>query len=278
MKKILRRLLGGAMGVWVKFERMKRCLGVRQTFRVWRQERRLPAGQLLSVQLIGDDTAVQLRARSSDLEVLLKVFSEREYDLPLQKKPQTILDGGANVGFAAVRFAQLFPDAKIVAVEPDLGNLALLKLNTARYQNIHVVDAALWSQDSFVELEDPGMAEHAFRVAGLASSGAPSLRRVRALSIGTVASEASVGGFDLVKLDIEGAEKEVLRDRTWLAPCQVLVVELHDRFVAGCSKQFYHAIDDFAGDYLMGENTIAFRRGWIADKFIEQGYWAASQT
>jgi hypothetical protein len=127
-----------------------------------------------------------------------------------------------------------------------------------------------------VELEDPGMAEHAFRVSGLAKTAAVSRRKVPALSLVSLAKMQGLTGFEMVKLDIEGAEKKVLSDAAWLSHCQVLVAELHDRFVAGCSKQFYLAIHDYDGDYLMGENTIAFRRGWISDKFIEQGYWAAS--
>ena len=56
---------------------------------------------------------------------------------------------------------------------------------------------------------------------------------------------------------------------------QVLIVELHDRFVAGCSRRFYQAIDGYDCDYLFGENTIAFKRGWLPDALNERGYWGS---
>ena len=283
MKSVLRKIVGKALATWTQFERMKRCLGFGQTVTLWYKERWNAPGTVLEVRVINVKTTLCLRARSSDLEVLLKVFSDREYDLPLEKTPSTVLDGGANVGYATVCFAEKFSHAKIIAVEPDRSNLEILRRNTATLTNILVVEAALWSHDTEVELEDPGMAEHAFRVAGLnkkpgSLSQASHKRAVRALCLNSLAIEAGVEGFEFVKLDIEGAEKAVLRDPRWLLHCQVLVAELHDRFVAGCSKQFYLAVEQFDGDYLIGENTIAFRRGWISEKYIDEGYWAASSS
>ena len=43
-------------------------------------------------------------------------------------QPATILDAGANAGFATVVLAHLFPAAKIIALEPDPANFALPKI------------------------------------------------------------------------------------------------------------------------------------------------------
>ena len=50
----------------------------------------------------------------------------------------------------------------MVAVEPDRDNFAILQKNTAGYASIAVFEAAIWSSDTQVELEDPGMDQHAF--------------------------------------------------------------------------------------------------------------------
>ncbi len=271
-RPLLRRLVSHALAFWTKFEALRRALGTTQALRVWHQHARLPRNQLISAQILGLAHPLWLRARSSDIEVLVKVFSDREYFLSLQKTPNSILDGGANVGYAAIFFAAQFPRAKIIAVEPDLGNLELLKRNIAPYPNIQFLDAALWCEDGEIELEDPGMEAHAFRIAGLTNVATKKLRTVRAVSIETLQDKYGLQGFDLVKLDIEGAEKQVLTG-AWLKQTQVLVVELHDRFVAGCSRRFYQAIDGYDGDYLFGENTIAFKRGWLPDALIDRGYW-----
>ena len=123
------------------------------------------AGQSITVRVRGVRHPLELRARSSDLDVLMKVFADRECELLSRQKPRSILDGGANVGFAAVYYAELYPEATVVAVEPDRDNFAILQKNTAGYASIAVFEAAIWSSDTQVELEDPGMDQHAFRVA-----------------------------------------------------------------------------------------------------------------
>jgi FkbM family methyltransferase len=261
------------LACWTKYEGLSRCLGRFHAVRVWWQHAYLPAGRLISAKVLKLNHALALRARSSDIEVLVKVFSYTEYSLPLQKVPCSILDGGANVGYAAIFFATEFPQATIVAVEPDAGNFEVLKRNVLPYTNIILVEAALWSNDGTIELEDPGMEAHAFRVAGLTDQATKKIRTVPSISITNVQKKYGLNGFDLVKLDIEGAEKEVLVG-DWHTTCQVLIVELHDRFVAGCSRRFYQAIGSYDGDYLFGENTIAFKRGWLPDRLIERGYWS----
>ncbi len=268
----LRRLASRAFAFWAKFAALKRPFGVYHALRVWTQHNWLAPDKIIIAQIIGLKYPIFLRSRSSDLEVLIKVFSYREYSLPLLKTPSSILDGGANVGFSALFFATQFPEAKIIAVEPDLGNLAVLKRNVAPYPNIQIVDAALWFENGSIELEDPGMDAHAFRISGLTDIRTKTIRLVRAVNIESLLLEYGIQRFDLVKLDIEGAEKQLLTG-SWVDQTQVLVVELHDRFVAGCSRRFYQAIDSYDGDYLFGENTIAFKRGWLPDALIERGYW-----
>jgi FkbM family methyltransferase len=269
IQKMIRALLWSR----VKWVRMRRCLSIGQTLRTWWMHRFAERDTPILLKL-KDGTPIFLRARSSDLEVLMKVFGEREYDLPLLQEPKAILDGGANVGYASLFFAMRYPKAKIYAVEPDAANLKLIEKNCAGHANIYVIPAALWFEDTELELEDPGMEAHAYRISGL-TKGDFAKKRTLARSITSLQTELGLAGFDLVKLDIEGAEREVLKDETWLANTHVLVSELHDRFVPGCSRRFYQAIHDFEGDYLLGENTIAFRRGWLPDSYIETGYWFA---
>ena len=274
---MLRSLASSTLAAWLKLTRLRSCLGLLQAVSAWWHHRFDPAGQSISVRVRGVRHPLVLRARSSDLDVLMKVFADREYALPLRQTPRSILDGGANVGFAAVYYAELYPEATVVAVEPDRENFAILKKNTASYTSIRVFEAAIWSSDTQVELEDPGMDQHAFRVGGLSQQSNASRRSVTALSIETLSARADVSGFDLVKLDVEGAEREILVNAGgWLPQSQVLIAELHDRFVPGCSKQFYIAVRGFDGDFVIGENTVAFRKGWLPDAYIEHGYWAAA--
>ena len=72
-----------------------------------------------------------LRDNKSDKPIFFQVFYEKQYDLygidfPDAKK---IIDGGANIGCASVYFSLRFPNAEILAIEPEKNNFELLKKN-----------------------------------------------------------------------------------------------------------------------------------------------------
>ena len=71
-----------------------------------------------------------------DLLVLRDVFVDGEYQLPARFRPRTIVDLGSNVGLSVAFFKLSYPDAAIVAVEPDLRTLALLEENTSSFKGV----------------------------------------------------------------------------------------------------------------------------------------------
>jgi hypothetical protein len=68
--------------------------------------------------------------------------------------------------------------------------------------------------------------------------------------------------IDLLKIDIEGAEKEVFRDASaWIDNVRMLVVELHEFVAIGCSRVFYAATGNFEVEWCKGENVYLARSG-----------------
>lgn len=61
-------------------------------------------------------------------------------------------DGGGNVGYAAMLFALIYPNAQIITVEPDKHNFAINKINTHRFPNVYAVNAGLWDKDAYIDL------------------------------------------------------------------------------------------------------------------------------
>jgi hypothetical protein len=108
---------------------------------------------------------VHLRVRTSDVSLYKDILLTGEYGVQLPRPPRTIVDAGANVGLATVYYANKYPLAKIVAVEPEPTNYAALLKNVALYTNVIPIKAALWSRDCRVHL-----------VAGLDSEPWPSGR------------------------------------------------------------------------------------------------------
>jgi hypothetical protein len=67
--------------------------------------------------------------------------------------------------------------------------------------------------------------------------------------------------IDLLKLDIEGSEKEIFSDGClWLEHIGAICLELHDRFKPGCSRTFFRAIDDFPIE-IWRDETVTVMRG-----------------
>ena len=81
--------------------------------------------------------------------------------------------------------------------------------------------------------------------------------------IKTVIAQIGADELDVVKLDIEGAEKEVFRAgfESWLPKTRLLIVELHDRMVPGCSKSLFDAVSKYDFDCeTRWENLIFYNK------------------
>lgn len=177
---------------------------------------------------------VFIRVRTSDMAVFREVLIDRIYDFSISE-PQTILDLGANCGLASVFYANKYPSARIMAVEPEHGNFVALKRNCGPYERILAIEGAVWSSDGTVSLghmsgEDPEFSQWDYQVR---SSGELT---AQAFTIETLARMAGVDSFDLIKCDIEGGEVELLSHTPWIRNVKTLVVELHDRFIPGCRE------------------------------------------
>lgn len=184
-----------------------------------------------------------LRPRSSDTATFEEIFIREEYAIPFAHRSiNTIVDIGANVGYTALYFAKQYPSAHIIALEPIRDNFSLLADNTSNYAGIEAMCAAAWSRDCDLQIEDDHSAYDSFRVteAGHETSGP-----VKAMTIRTLLAEHDLAEIDLLKIDIEGAEKELFNApdcRIWLDKIHILAIETHDRFQPGCSEAVANAL------------------------------------
>ena len=171
------------------------------------------------------------RGGSSDLANFDQIFGLRELSVPLKQPPRRMLDLGAYVGYAAVYLAHLFPEAEIVCVEPSPANFNVLTLNTAAYPRIRRLNGAVWSRSTRLavdghELGDWGTHFHA----------ANGTAGVEAWSVDDILRTVGWAHADLIKCDIEGAEREVFADRDarWHQDALCVTVETHDAWLPGC--------------------------------------------
>lgn len=180
------------------------------------------------------------RNSRADLGVLKEIFQRRNYDtanlvrandiveayreILLNDRTPLIVDAGANIGASVLWFSDVFPDAHIVAVEPDMDNARLLAKNTTGL-NLDARQAALGSGSGFAELIDHGFGEWAYRTK-INREG-----NIEMMSMADLISEKIAGGYVpfLAKIDIEGGEAELFSKNTdWVDLFYLLIVELHD--------------------------------------------------
>lgn len=206
-----------------------------------------------------------LRVPSSDVLAFDQIFIRQEYDFDVKRIPRTIIDAGANIGLASIYFSNKFPDAKIIAIEPEESNLEVLRRNIALYGNIILVCGALWHKNTKINLVDPSIGKWGFVAQAQDDAEkryGDSVCEVKGMTVDTIMREQGIDHIDILKIDIEGAEREVFRDSSsWIEKVDVLIIELHERMKPGCNRSFYNGTNGFDNEWLQGENIYLTRSG-----------------
>jgi FkbM family methyltransferase len=179
---------------------------------------------------------VHMRPGTADVAVVRDLMMKQPHlppDTAQLGDVRLVWDLGAHIGLAALDYSEHWPSARVVAVELEPHNAAICRLNLAPLGNrTEVIQAAVWSSDGQVRIAaEPAEADtNAFHAEPSGEGG----RAVAAMSLDTLlARTAGQRAVDLCKLDIEGAERHVLRENTdWAQQVRTLVVEVHDDYTA----------------------------------------------
>ncbi len=174
------------------------------------------------VKGVGD---LNLRPRTADAAVVSQVFSWLQYDTsPFPQHARLmqaygdilgrghrplILDLGANNGASARWFAREYPEASIVAVEPDADNARICRMNTEGYR-VEVVGAAIGGSPGHVSIDTATRASVSYTTTRSADG-----EGVPIVTVGQLLAERQ-GDQELfiVKIDIEGFEEDLFASGT----------------------------------------------------------------
>jgi FkbM family methyltransferase len=237
----------------------KRSVKFARRLGVWKGPYTLAATVLgrrqISIRLAGVQRPLVIRPRTTDRFVFEQIFLDGEYDLPDCIRPAFIVDAGANVGFASILFANRYPDAMIVALEPEADNYRALVRNTSEYPQILPMRAALWSKAEPLFL-DATEDSWSCRVRTPLKGEAGGVSGIAMQELLKIHGQSSI---DILKMDIEGAEREVFNSdcHSWLSRTGTLVIELHDHLTPGCSQALDVALAGLPFHRSKrGENTI----------------------
>jgi len=189
---------------------------------------------------------VTFRLCSSDVYTLRQILVAREHG-PVSALAgiRFIVDCGANIGVSAAWLLCRYPEANLVAIEPDPENFALLETNLAPYgKRARAIRAAVWPKEGeSLRCVRGSFADGLDWSATVGPAGA-SEADTDGVTLERVMAESGHPTIDLCKMDIEGAECLLFRADCgiWLARTRHLCVELHGQ---ECERAFNAAMNAY---------------------------------
>jgi FkbM family methyltransferase len=152
-----------------------------------------------------------------------------EYICPRIKPGMTVIDVGADTGYYTLLFAKRVGRVgRVIAFEPIPSAREALKRNISlnNYTNITVCDFALYSSNSSTVLEAPRQVS---RINPRKTKNEKNCIQIQTRIFDECVPELKVRGIDLVKIDVEGAELDVLHGmKDSLERCHpALLIEVH---------------------------------------------------
>jgi FkbM family methyltransferase len=216
----------------------------------------LRKNNLPHISLPGIKSLIFLRPGTTDNAIFDQVFVKGEYSIPLSFEPSVIVDVGAHIGLFTVFMKNLFPEARFICVEPGKSNFQQLRKNTEAYQSIQIENAAIWNRSTSVLLQE----QFDLGQSGLQATE-HSAGETQAITMEMLFEKYSLSHIDILKLDIETAEKIVFANgyEGWLKRVRLIIIELHDWLEPGCAQVFLKAINLTFEHYrytVCGENTV----------------------
>lgn len=175
-------------------------------FRKYREIARLrllPRYHATKSNILG--TPIEIPDSTSFLEMYGEIFEQEMYCFRASSPTAYIIDGGANIGLSILYFKKIYPKSQIVGFEPDDEIFSILKRNVQKsgYKNIELICRALSSSETSLKF----MAEGSY-AGRIARDYDPQDKVVQSVRLRNYLHRR----VDLLKLNIEGAETEVLED------------------------------------------------------------------
>jgi len=208
-----------------------------------------------------------IRPADSDIFLLAQIFGDRQYDAGklhtriLQRIASEwaaagvvplIIDAGSNVGYSTLFFADVFPSATVIGVEPDARCAILSQRHCGGNPRIKIVNAALWRHADGVQLGNTEGPSWARRVLDAGSTPSVTLESLTA----TVPHSRPF----LLKMDVEGSERDIFEssgETVKKFPC--VMIEPHDWMLPGTGSlvPLFEAVREKEMDTLIvGENLM----------------------
>lgn len=177
------------------------------------------------------------------------------------KYKDTVIDAGSFNGILSLVYAEKAKDGKIFSFEPDKTNLKRLEenLNLNDYpQNIHLIKKGLWSQSGEINFyADGSVASSSFYRAENAQE-----QTIKVTSLDDFIEENSIEKVDFIKMDVEGAELDILKGATRLLNTLKPNLSIATYHIVE-NELTYKSVEDFFNGINYPYKTVFFEDGEI---------------
>lgn len=191
----------------------------------YRQLKSRTAGSdgLTAIHLKEYSQPVYIRPGTTDSDVVIQNLIRKEYgQLPQNMTASFIIDAGANVGDTSLYFAHRFRNCRIIALEPHPVFYGIAAKNLSPYPNVTLLKKGLWDCEATLTLSDDATGSSV-------CDGKAAATEIQTTDVSTVLQQYRADHIDILKMDIEGAERNVILNNSdsWLQRTSVIIVELH---------------------------------------------------
>jgi FkbM family methyltransferase len=180
-----------------------------------------------------------------------KEFIQRNvYKFTAETTKPYIIDCGTNIGLSIISYKKMYPNARIIGFEPDPKILSIANKNikNENYTNIQLINKAVWTEETILM----------FHQEGSAGGRIVNEKNDKTINVSTFdLKKLLVENVDFLKIDIEGAEYEIMKD---IDPSLNFVKNIFIEYHSKCNQ------DQNLGEII----TILKKNGFRY--FLESGY------
>lgn len=160
---------------------------------------------------------------ASFLSAYEEIFVEEIYAFNSDTESPIILDCGSNIGLSIFYFKSIYPSSKIYAFEPDPEIFRVLEENISNndISNVELINKAIWSSETTLQFSSEGAD------GGRINTGNDTnLVFIETVKLSEYLRRADK--VDFLKIDIEGAEVEVINECIgFLKDLKFVFIEFH---------------------------------------------------
>lgn len=193
---------------------------------------------LLSLELNGFTFSVRRSNAFSALETYYEIFHKDNHFLHkdfIPKNSDVVVDFGANEGYYIARLKKFAHDCKIYAFEPNPHEFQLLKSNVENnhFQNVTLEQCAIFSHETELEFEFIPQ----IGTIGSLNIHIPQRKwlkeefiqriKIQAFSADQILEKYKLDHIHIMKIDVEGAELEILENFHAIDRVDKITVEYH---------------------------------------------------